>query len=111
MDTQVQSGDVEIRIDGRTMALRPSLNAIIGLSNYKGGLSMVVGAIQALDFETMTIVIALGLGRESGTEDKELSNKVYQTGIINLVAPCTRYVNILANGGKPLDEPKKATGN
>ena len=100
--THVGAGNVEIELDGETCILKPSLQACQALSRMRGGISNMARAVGDLDFDAMVTVIGLGLGL-SGKELKDLPERVYETGLPNLSAPLIRYLLIVANGGKPLD--------
>lgn len=93
-------GEVEIVLDGETHVLRSTLRAAKEVSASAGGF---IGAYQRLatfDFSTYVAIVAAGLGKKVS----DVEGKVYATGIAPLSAPLSRFVQLLANGGK---EPKE----
>ncbi|RYG96816.1 MAG: hypothetical protein EON57_14570 [Alphaproteobacteria bacterium] len=48
-------------------------------------------------------VIALGLGVSQAREVQALAEKIYSTGLTDLVEPVTKFLTIIANGGRPVD--------
>ena len=92
------AGNIDIELDGETVTLRPNLKA-----RQKGGIMAAVDAVGKFDFDTMVNVIVLGLGVD-GKEARDIPEKVYSTGMADLVAPVINYLTILANGGRPVSE-------
>jgi hypothetical protein len=99
------AGDVELSVSGEKVVLRPSLNAAIKLSTQPGGLSKMVERCTDLDFDAICDVLIIGGGMTVGQETKE---DIFKEGIINLVLPCVRFLNLLATGGKPADESEES---
>lgn len=98
------TGDVEIILNGKAETLRPSLGAAKRV-NAAGGFSNVVSRIQAVDLEFYILVVAAGLGKKNA----EVEDAVYKTGLPALGADVVKFINILANGGKPF-EPETSDG-
>lgn len=92
-------GDVELELGGETITLRPSLNAAMKLSTRAGGISGLVQKCLNLDIEAISDVIIIGGGIKVQPDTKE---KIFMQGLLDLSAPCIKYLNNLANGGKPL---------
>lgn len=99
--THIGAGNVEIELDGEVVVLRPNLKAAQNISRAKGGIMAAVEAVGRFDFDVMVNVIGLGIGAE-GKDARELPEKVYATGMADLVAPVINYLTILANGGRPV---------
>jgi hypothetical protein len=97
------AGNVTITLDGEEVVLRPSLKAAQTISKQSGGIIAAVQAVGGFDFETIVSVIALGLGVSQGREVQALAEKVYATGLTDLVEPVTRFLTIVANGGRPVE--------
>lgn len=97
------AGNIDIELDGETVILRPNLKAAQNISRQKGGIMAAVDAVGKFDFDTMVNVIVLGLGVD-GKEARDIPEKVYSTGMADLVAPVINYLTILANGGRPVSE-------
>lgn len=93
------AGNVDIEIGNETHTLRPTLRAAQTISRQTGGIRAAMEAVTNFDLDTMTTVVGLGLGLD-GKALKELPERIYETGIGSLVAPLTRYLVILANGGR-----------
>lgn len=98
----IGAGNVDIELDGETRTLRPTLRAAQTISKQAGGIMSAVQAIARFDLEVMTGVIALGLDIKKPAEVNELAEKIYSTGMADLVEPVTQYLSILANGGRPV---------
>lgn len=96
------AGNVTITLDGQEVILRPTLRAAQTLSKQNGGLMAAVNAVARFDIEVMTSVIALGLDIRKPAEINDMAEKVYSTGMADLVEPVTQYLSILANGGRPV---------
>ncbi|TPN26629.1 hypothetical protein FKO01_25485 [Mesorhizobium sp. B2-3-3] len=101
------AGNVEIELDGDTVVLRPSLMAAQAISRQSGGISSAVRAVGNYDFDVIVSVVTLGLGL-TGNEAKEVPNRVYRTGLTDLVGPVSTYLTIIANGGRPMSGGEEA---
>lgn len=101
--THIGAGNVEIELDGEIVTLRPTLKAAQNISRAKGGIMAAVEAVGRFDFDVMVTVIALGIGAE-GKEARELPDKVWSTGMADLVQPVINFLTILANGGRPVQD-------
>ena len=99
----IGAGNVAIELDGETVVLRPNLKAAQNISRAKGGIMAAVEAVGRFDFDVIVNVIGLGLGVE-GKEARELPERVYTTGLADLVGPVITYLTTLANGGRPVQE-------
>lgn len=98
------AGDVEIDLDGETMMLKPSLKAAQTLSRQNGGISAAIQAVSKLEFDVLVQVITLGIG---ASDSKQVAEKVWRTGMTTLAAPAIKYLSIIANGGRPLDDENR----
>lgn len=98
------AGNVEVELWGEIVTLRPTLRAAQTLSKQNGGLMAAVQAVGRFDLEVMTSVIALGLNVTAPREVNDLAERVWSTGMAELVEPVSRFLTILANGGRPVDE-------
>lgn len=99
-NAKLGAGNVTITLDGEDYTLKPSLRAAQTLSRQAGGLIAALEAVGRLDLDAMVSVIALGIGAE-GAEAKALAEKVWRTGVADVSAPVTRFISIIANGGRP----------
>lgn len=100
---RITSGEIAITLDGEERTLKPSLGAATRVNNRFGGFSKAIAELAALNLDAYVVVIGHGLGA-TDAEQKVLKEKVYKTGVTNLVRPLTRFVVILANGGRDPDE-------
>lgn len=94
-------GNVEIDLDGETVTLRPTLQAAQAISRLSGGISGAVRAVGQFDIDTIASVVSLGLG-VSGKDAKDIPDRVFNTGLADLIGPVSTYLTILANGGRPV---------
>ena len=97
------AGDVEMELDGETVTLRPTLKAARAISSQAGGISGAVEAVGKLDLDAVIGIVTLGLGL-TGQEAREIPEKVWRTGLTELVDPVLQYLMILANGGRPIED-------
>lgn len=109
-DARLGAGNVEFKLDGEQLTLRPSLRAAQAISRQGGGIRAVLRSISDLDFDMITYIIAVGLGKKPA----EVEDAVYRTGLPDLVDPVTTFVAVIANGGRlskggegEQDPPKK----
>lgn len=103
------AGDIEVKILGKEYTLKPTLTVAKLLSKKFGGGLSAVNRINQFDIDAYFDVISAGLGlTEKGesvfADGKGLSEALYETGMMNLAAPCIRFVHIVINGGKPPSE-------
>lgn len=96
-------GEVEIDLNGERVVLRPTPNVLRVLSKRYGGFQPLLASLSSLDFDAFVTVIAVGAGIE-GKGVRELENKVYEAGLISLLGDVSKFVVIVSNGGRPLDE-------
>lgn len=108
--SKITSGEVVISLDGEERTLRPTLNAATRINSQFGGFAGALGQIQALNLEAMTYIVRQGLGA-SDAEAKGLREQVYQAGVLEMVGPLSRYVMLLANGGKLSSDEGEGEGD
>jgi hypothetical protein len=95
------AGNVDIELAGEIVTLRPNLKAAQNISRAKGGIMAAIEAVGRFEFDVMVTVITLGLGVD-GKEARDIPDKVFTTGMADLVTPVINYLTILANGGRPV---------
>lgn len=93
--------NVEIKLDGKAETLNPTLRAAKRLS-AAGGFQNVVNRLQSGDIEYYIAVVGAGLDKKN----TEIEERVFRTGLPALADGLVRFVNLLANGGKPF-RPRK----
>lgn len=94
------AGDVEITLDGEVFYLKPTLAAAMTVSRQAGGIQAAINRCVQYDFDTIRSIVALGLG-QMGQGSKDLPEKIWRTGLMDLAPLCIRYLHIVANGGRP----------
>ena len=99
--TTIGAGDVNLMLDGEQVTLRPTLRAAQTISRQSGGIVAAMQAVARFDFDTVTQVIALGLNKVKPGDLPEVAEKVYRTGLTDVVPAVTIYLTNLANGGRP----------
>lgn len=108
-ESQVGVGDVRITLDGQERVLRPTLHATMTVSKLSNGIVGAIQKVSTFDFDTIVQVVILGLGLSNNArEAREIPDKVYKTGMMDLTPQVVRYLTILANGGRP--PPEEETG-
>lgn len=101
---EIGAGDIVIELDGEEVTLRPTLKAAMSLSRSAGGIVNLINKCGVYDFDTIVAVVTAGLGVQS----KDIPDKCWRTGMIELAPVCIRYLHVLANGGRsPSDEGDK----
>lgn len=96
--------DVDIKLDGSPVTLRPTLKAARRVS-AAGGFQNVVNRLQSGDIDYYINVVAAGLDKKAA----DVEEKVFRTGLPALADGLVRFVNLLANGGKPFRPQKLKT--
>lgn len=103
---EIGAGDIAIELDGEDVVLRPSLKAATSLSRGYGGIVNLINKCGVYDFDTIVAVVTAGLGVQS----KDIPDKCWRTGMIELAPMCIRYLHVLANGGRaPAEEGAEDT--
>lgn len=103
MAAKVTQGQVDVVIDGTTYTLRPSLAAAQTLSRAFGGLSPLLDRLRNADLDAYVAVVVQGAGLER-RDAKAMPEAIWSHGVQSLMNPCTEFVLILVNGGRPLDD-------
>lgn len=102
--SKLNDGEVEITLNGTPRVLRPTLNAMQALSRGHGGLAGTRAAILNQEVDVYCNVLVHGMGLKEG-DRRDLLKALYKNGMTtDLMVDLIRYVSILGNGGKPLDE-------
>lgn len=108
--SKLNDGEVEITLGGTPRVLRPTLNAMQALSRSHNGLAGVRDALVRQDTDAICNVLFHGMGLKEG-ERKDLPKILYKNGISGeLLIALIKYVAILGNGGKPLDDDEAGEG-
>lgn len=102
-------GEVEIKLDGETVILKPTYGATTRIEKRFGGWQAAVQAAAAVNTETLAFIVQQGLGLKD-SDYPRLREAVWRTGAMDLTGPVIRYLRILANGGRPLPEEGDEAG-
>lgn len=103
---------VEIDLGDETLTLTPTLRASTVIHNRMGGMTAAFKALNDMDFNAMTAIVVAGLPKLPDSEVKDLREKLYHFGIVNLIGPLAEFLSIVNNGGKrPDDLPAAASRN
>lgn len=94
------SGDVPITIDGEALFLKPSLKACMALSRMHNNPHETASKVMAMEFDVIVNVIAIGLNR---SVTKDLQEKVYKTGLVDVRPALISFIHVVNNGGRPLN--------
>lgn len=93
-----EGGDEEV-------TLKPIYKAARGISKHFGGYMPAIDAVSKLDPAALEVVIAFGADiPPSVQKNLKLPERIYETGIAKVAAPCIEFLTILMNGGKRPDE-------
>jgi hypothetical protein len=93
------SADIPLTLDGEEVFLKPTLDACLGISRLHNAPITTAGKITDMDFDTILMVLALGLGVEP---NKKLQEKLYRTGVLFVRDPLIKFVHVVNNGGRPV---------
>ena len=100
---------VDIKLAGEPVTLNCTLEAAMGINKFFGGLYAAHNRILAGDMEALVTVIRHGAGMNA-KEAEALPARVFLTGVINLTTPLTRFVTLLADGGRVIEKDDPAAG-
>lgn len=107
--TTLNDGEVVITLGEREYVLRPTLNAIRTLSRQNGGMQAVFQHIVRRNFDGLVSIIKVGASVPD-KDDTDLAQRVFRAGINDkLMMPLVDYLQILENGGKPLQKANPVT--
>lgn len=103
--SQINS-DITILLDGEPFTLRSSLKAATSVSAAFGGFTAAYQALRDGRLDAYQFIIRAGATKDAmrkmSTDD--LNEAVWRTGINNLAEKAAKYVSLLQNGGRDLEE-------
>lgn len=88
------ASDVEITIGDETVILRATLDAALTISRAGAGIygeGSLHERLVRFDLDAYTLVIRAGLGL-TGNAVKNLDERIFRAGVVNLTKPLTTYV-------------------
>jgi len=97
------SGDIPFTLDGEDLFLKPSLKACMSVSRLHNNPHETASKVMAMDFDTIVSVVGFGLNRPVS---KELQEKVYKTGLVELRPALISFIHVVNNGGRPINVDK-----
>lgn len=94
------------------VTLKPFYKAARGISKHFGGYMPAIDAVSKLNPDAIEVVIAFGADIPPSVQKTvKLPERIYETGVAKVAAPCVEFLSILMNGGKRLTEDaEEATG-
>ena len=101
-------GTLSVNLDGTPSDLRCSLYAAKQINAMFGDYQGALDRLRALDLNAYIAIVAAGLGKDA----RDVEDKVYTTGMSDLILPLMKFVNMLGNGGRPpaTDDAKATPG-
>ncbi len=102
MASKIDAGSISITLDDEERFLVPTLKVITRVSRQYGGPLAALEKVRTMDLDAFVFIIGLGLDSDE-RERKRLPEMVFSAGLLNLVAPVTKFMMVLANGGRPVD--------
>lgn len=94
---------VTIELDGDAVDLNCTLDAMIVMSKAYGGMLPLYNRVKDADLEAITVAIRCGAMLDD-LEARDLMNKVYTTGLIDLSVGVGEFVLLCASGGVRQEE-------
>ena len=99
--TTLNEGEVEIALSAQPLTLRPTLAAMTALNRLYSGFGPLQARLMAQDVDAIVNTIRIGANLKDDAA-KRLDRRVFTNGLTpELIIPLIRYVDIVANGGKP----------
>ncbi|RFC66445.1 hypothetical protein DYI37_03100 [Fulvimarina endophytica] len=96
--------EVNITLDGDEVALRCTPKAMKDLCTKHGSLVALQQRVSGLDFNAAADTVEAGIGTKQLAHLKlnraQVEEKIYEAGLLELSSSLTRYILLLANGGK-----------
>lgn len=96
-------GDVNVVIAGETRVLRRTLRAGKIINSAWGGYAEALKHIQGADQDAILLIVAAGLDKRTPADMKVLEQEIFDTGITEIVESASKFLVMLANGGKSTD--------
>lgn len=111
-EAQPGAGNVALELDGKAFELRPSVGACMAISKMGGGSGMhgMVARCGALDFDSIKAVIVAGLSLNPN-QARSIDEAIFRTGLMDLAGPCIDFINVVANGGRPVEDEEGDDGS
>ncbi len=106
--SKMTQGFVTVTLNGEEKTLKPTLKAIQALSRIHGGLGGIRDGLVQQNIDVIVSVLRYGLDLDDRGA-KSLPEKVFRNGLDGeLIMPLIKFVGILGNGGREIEEPVAA---
>ena len=104
MASKMDAGQIEIDLLGETFILKATPKAARMISTKLGAIQEIFPRLELVDYSTIEWVILAGLSWMPDSARKGVPDKIFYAGMMNLVVPCSNFITLVANGGRPLDD-------
>lgn len=94
--SRLSYGQVELQLGDETLTLKPTLAALEKIDRHFGSIREAIVQVGNLSLTAMVVVIVAGSGLV-GEAAKEVSEKVFRAGLVNVAAPLSDYLTVLLN--------------
>lgn len=105
--TAITVATVELTLGDKTFTLTPTLRALEQVCTRFGGIDQAMTACRSMNVQGLTQLVRIG-AKASDADTKGLPELIYQAGLPTVAAEVVRFLAILMNGGRPLDEEEAA---
>lgn len=96
---RLHEGVVEIEVDGETVEMRPTPDAIARIDDHFEGLQPAAAALDRSSPKAMAFVVCAGAGVR-GKAARELAEKLMRPGFARYMGPAGRFLTYLFHGGR-----------
>jgi len=93
-------GVIDIELDGSPYTLVASAKAMRDINAAFGGMQNAYAALQNLNTASLEVILRAGLSRK---DSNDLEEKIFRTGVQELLLPAMQFVLMVNNGGKHPD--------
>lgn len=103
MSSNVNYGNVEVKLGDSTYKLKPTLTALMKIDEHFGSLRQAVVAVSSLSFSGIFTIITYGAGLTERGQEK-LKNDLFHHGVIRATGPVSEFIGILMDPTGEKDE-------
>ncbi len=101
----VNPGEVEIKLNGRDVVLRPTLETLLVVNAF-GGILPAYDRLQKMDFNAYVAIIAAGLDKKPA----DIQWDVFKSDWTDFVEPLCELISNLTRGGRPKPKDGDVSG-
>jgi hypothetical protein len=91
--------ETPVTLNSQVFQLKCTLRALKEVNARFGNFTNAYRKLTEFDFDAYSAIVAAGLGKTI----RDVEADVFRTGMPDLVKPCTDFLNLLSNGGRPMD--------